>query len=228
MQNWTYALLLIGSIAVPFLRSFEPRIRFYKKWPALLGGILAMMAVYIPWDIVFTRQGVWSFNHEYVLGFFMLGLPVEEWLFFVVIPFCVMFSYEVIKYFLPRFYFPRTFLTISVLLGILFIVLAFTNTHRTYTMVVMLVAGILSLVQGVLRTHKTWLSHFYLTYAIALLPFLIVNGVLTSFPVVMYNNLENLGIRIFSIPVEDSVYLMGMMFIVTMVYERMKGRGILR
>lgn len=88
----------------------------------------------------------------------------------------------------------------------------------------MLVAGILSLAQAFLGTHKTWLSHYYITYLVTLVPFFIVNGVLTSLPVVSYNNAENFGIRLFSIPVEDTAYLMGMMLIVFMVYEKLKAR----
>lgn len=219
MQNWTYALLLIGSIAIPLIRSFEPRIRFYKKWPALFAGIAAMMFVFIPWDIAFTRQGIWSFNHEYVAGLYIAGLPLEEWLFFVVIPFCVVFTYEVIRLFLPNFRFPRAAMAISLVLGVVFLLLAWANIHRTYTLVVMLVAGILSLMQPFIGSHKTWLSHFFLTYLITLVPFFIINGVLTALPVVSYNDLENLGIRLHTIPVEDSVYLLGMMYVVNMVYE---------
>ena len=219
MQNFTYALLLIGSIAVPLIRSFEPRIRFYTKWPAMFAGIAAMMFVFIPWDIAFTRQGIWSFNHDYVTGLFLAGLPIEEWLFFVVIPFCVVFTYEVLRLFLPKLHFPRVSLAISVLLGVVLLLLAWANIDRTYTMVVMLVAGLLSLVQPFIGSNKTWLSHFFLTYLITLVPFFIINGVLTSFPVVSYNDLENLGIRLHTIPIEDSVYLLGMMYIVQMVYE---------
>lgn len=224
MEKYTYALLLLGSIAIPLIRSFETRIRFWKMWKPLFAGIIAMMAIYIPWDIAFTAQGVWSFNHEYVTGFYIFGLPIEEWLFFVVIPYCIVFSYEVLRYFFPRFVFPRAALLTTLLLGLLFVLLALLNTHRIYTFVVLLLTGVLALIQPLIRSHKSWLTHFFLTYIVILIPFFIVNGVLTAIPVVSYNDLENVGIRIFTIPVEDSVYLMGMMFITHMVYENMKGR----
>lgn len=219
MEKWTYALLLAGSIAIPLIRSFEPRIKFYTKWPALFSGIFVMMLVFIPWDIIFTQRGVWAFNHQYVSGLYLFNLPVEEWLFFVIITYCVVFTYEVIRLFFPRISFPRTAQWISIFLGIFFLLLAATHTHQLYTLVVMLVAGILALLQPVIRSHKKWLSHFYVTYLVTLIPFFIVNGVLTSFPVVTYNDLENFGIRLYSIPIEDSVYLLGMMYITFMVYK---------
>ncbi len=222
MEKYTYALLLVGSIMIPLVRSFEDKVRFHKYLVPLFAGIFIMSLVFISWDVIFTRNGVWWFAHEYVLGIYLLGLPIEEWLFFVVIPYCVMFIYEVLRYFFPHFVFPRTVFVVSLALAIAFIVIAALNTQRIYTLVVMLLTGLLLISQLGLRNHKTWLSHFFLTYLVSLIPFFIVNGVLTSRPVVSYNDLENLGIRLYTIPVEDSVYLMGMMLMVNMVYERVK------
>ncbi len=224
MEKWTYALLLAVSVAIPIVRSFEAKIRFWKKWPAMFAGIFVMMLVYIPWDIIFTQRGVWAFNHQYVSGMYIAGLPVEEWLFFVIISYCVVFTYEVIKLFLPKVSFPKTAYWMSVILGGMFLVLAAFFAHQVYTLVVMLVAGSLALMQPLIRSHKTWLTHFYLTYLVTLVPFFLVNGILTSFPVVTYNDLENFGIRLFTIPLEDSIYLLGMMYIVVMVYEKMLAR----
>lgn len=47
---------------------------------------------------------------------------------------------------------------------------------------------------------------FYRAYLVSQIPFLVVNGVLTSLPVVIYNNNENLGTRIYAIPAEDFFY----------------------
>ncbi len=226
MGHYYYILLLLASVAIPLIRSFEHRIHFRGKWPALFSGIFVMMLVFIPWDVIFTENGIWSFNHRYVMGLYIFGLPLEEWLFFIVIPYCIVFTYEVFRYFLPNLHFPKTALVLSIILGLTFLLLALFNTHRIYTFVVMNLVAALTLAQPFLNTHKTWLSHFYLTYAVILIPFLLINGALTGMftpqPVVSYNDLHNLGVRIFTIPVEDSVYLLGVMFIVQMIYEGRK------
>jgi lycopene cyclase domain-containing protein len=49
-----------------------------------------------------------------------------------------------------------------------------------------------------------------------------VNGVLTAIPIVWYNNAYNLGIRLYSIPVEDVVYSMAMLLLTITVYELLK------
>jgi lycopene cyclase domain-containing protein len=222
MEKWTYALLLTGSILIPFIRSFETRVRFYNNWGPLFAGIFIMMLVFIPWDVVFTRMEVWSFNYNYVSGLYILDLPVEEWLFFVVIPYCCVFVYEVLKYFFPKVHYPVVSFWITLLLGLFTLVLAIVHTDRIYTFIVMGLASLLLFWQLIINSHKTWLSHFYFMFLVSLIPFFIVNGILTSFPVVSYDNTENLAIRLFTIPFEDTFYFMGMMFIVIMVYEPLK------
>jgi lycopene cyclase domain-containing protein len=70
-----------------------------------------------------------------------------------------------------------------------------------------------------------WLSRFYVGYLFSFLPFLIVNGVLTSLPVVIYNNTENLGFRIGTIPVEDTFYGMLLILLNTAIYEKLKAKS---
>lgn len=72
------------------------------------------------------------------------------------------------------------------------------------------------------------MGRFYFSYLFVLIPFFIVNGILTgSFidqEVVWYNNHENLGIRIGTIPADDLFYNMLMLLMVTSIYEGLKNR----
>ena len=61
-------------------------------------------------------------------------------------------------------------------------------------------------------------------YVVHLVPFLLVNGVLTYLPIVWYNNSYNLGRRIVSIPVEDTMYSMLMLLLTISVYEGLRQR----
>ena len=67
---------------------------------------------------------------------------------------------------------------------------------------------------------------FYLSYLIILIPFTLVNGVLTGYftsePIVWYNDAENLGIRFLTIPIEDYLYYFLMYGISYVIYERLK------
>ena len=70
-----------------------------------------------------------------------------------------------------------------------------------------------------------WLNRFYVTYAVSLLPFYIVNGVLTAVPIVLYNNAENIGRRLGTIPFEDHFYSMALLVMNVGFYEYFKGRA---
>ncbi|MEP7171289.1 MAG: lycopene cyclase domain-containing protein [Bacteroidota bacterium] len=63
---------------------------------------------------------------------------------------------------------------------------------------------------------------FYRAYLASQIPFLIVNGILTSLPVVTYNNNENIGVRIYTIPIEDFFYSMLMLLMNISVMEFFK------
>ena len=45
-------------------------------------------------DSFFTKYGIWSFNDSYILGYKVCLLPVEEWMFFIFVPFACLFIYE--------------------------------------------------------------------------------------------------------------------------------------
>ena len=66
---------------------------------------------------------------------------------------------------------------------------------------------------------------FLVSYAICLIPFLIVNGFLTAIPVVLYNDAENLGIRIYTIPFEDAFYGMLLILMNIVFYEKLKSEN---
>ena len=92
-----YLWLDLGSLALPLIFSFHPKIKFYKLWPSVLPGIAAMAMVFIPWDIYFTANGFWGFNPDYLTGIEWFGLPMEEWLFFFCIPYACLFTHHVLS-----------------------------------------------------------------------------------------------------------------------------------
>lgn len=95
-----YLMVLLMSLSVPLLLSFWPPLKFYSHWRGLVASLAAVTAVFgLGWDVLAIYRGHWSFNARGIMGFYMLNLPLEEFLFFPVIAFCCLFTWEVVLYF---------------------------------------------------------------------------------------------------------------------------------
>ena len=222
-----YLWLDLGSLVLPLLFSFHPKIKFYKRWPIVLPGILVMALVFIPWDIYFTAQGFWGFNSNYLSGIQWLGLPIEEWLFFFCIPYACMFTHHVLSslvHWWPLSKKTTDWVYLIVVVGL--IMGLWYGIDQWYTATAFIYALlILGLTQN---TAPQILPTFFMSYLIILIPFFIVNGVLTGSgipePVVWYNDNQNFGVRLGTIPLEDTVYNLGMLLTVALVGHHINQR----
>ena len=87
MITYTYSLILVFTIIICFIASFDRRILFNRHFGAYMKSAVLVAIPFISWDVWFTTKGVWWFNTDYTLGLIIAGLPLEEWLFFIFIPF---------------------------------------------------------------------------------------------------------------------------------------------
>ena len=228
-MNTLYLWLNIGSISIPLIYSFHLRLQLYKKFHWLFISLMITMAVFIPWDVIFTINGIWGFNPDYFLNTKILSLPLEEWLFFICIPFaCVFTHYALLLYFPKMKLGENSSKSIAVGLMLTLVFVLIFNYDKWYTLVNFSLAIPLTLI--VLKYNPKLLQHFFLTFLVMLIPFFIVNGVLTGSwienQVVWYNNAENLGIRMGTIPVEDSIYAYSMILMSLFFFELLSSRHI--
>jgi len=223
-KNFTYLILLIASVSVPLALSFDKKVQYYKKLKYVLPAILITGVFFILWDINFTKAKIWGFHPEYNLGIDIKGLPLEEWLFFVCIPYACVFIYEVIKVYFEKYEYPNPFLVLSLFFIIGFALISYFYRHQLYTFFTFLLSAVYLGYTVFRNKFKPHITKFYFAYFVSLLPFLVVNGILTSLPVVEYNSLHILNIRILNIPVEDFSYLFLMLLMVITIYEFLKER----
>ena len=218
----TYLWVDLATVIVPFFFSFHPRIRFHRQWGALWPAALGMMGLFIPWDALFTSSGIWGFNPEHVLGFSPLGLPIEEWLFFLCIPYACLFTYHCFQVLGVKDHFGRSARGISIVLVLFLISVALFNWQRAYTCTAWTLCALWIMFTAFIQ-RAPWLGRFYFTYMVLLVPFLVVNGILTGTgldnEVVWYSDAGILGIRILTIPVEDVFYGMLMVGLTVSLYE---------
>jgi len=223
MEHFYYLGLDLFTLSFPLLRSFEPKLQYWRKWPGLFTGIAVMATVFIIWDAIFTAYGVWGFNPRYLTGPKLFHLPIEEWLFFLVVPYSCVFIYEALRYYVRRDVLGTVARPLSIALIAVLLVVGVLHIDRLYTAITFLcTAGMLALHVFVLKSP--YLGRFFLGYAVSLIPFFLMNGILTGWlldePIVWYNNAENLGIRMNTIPIEDSQYLLFFLLLTLTFYER--------
>jgi lycopene cyclase domain-containing protein len=223
----SYLLVNLFTLAGPLARSFEPRIAYWRKWKALFSAIGLTMVLFITWDAVFTHWGVWGFTPKYLVGINLINLPLEEWLFFITIPYACVFIYEVLNLFIRKDILGKASTSIAmvfILLGALMLVMFPGRLYTQSAAAVMIV--LLSINVWVLRSR--WMGRFFLAYLVSLIPFVIVNGILTGAiteePIVWYNDAENMGMRFITIPMEDFFYGMDLILLNLMLYEAFKRR----
>lgn len=222
-----YLAIDLLTILIPFLASFYAKAPFYKKWKFLWVAILVPAIIFLLWDEIFTRANVWGFNSKYVTGFYIGTLPIEEILFFVCIPYACVFTYFALNHLIERDYlFPHQELISSALI-ILLLVAGVYHVEKWYTGVTFVSLALL-LAYQMLKMRVRYMGRFYFAYFLILIPFFIVNGILTgSFlgeEVVWYNNQHTLSIRLGTIPLEDLFYAMMLILLNVGIFEWLQER----
>lgn len=226
MKSFTYLLVNLACISIPLFASFYPKKPFYREWKSFFKANILAAIIFLIWDYWFTEIGVWGFNNDYVTGIYLGVIPLEEILFFICIPFCCVFSYFAFKFLIKRNPIEKIHHVITyALIGILLFT-AIIYYNRLYTSITFFSTSFYLIY---LITKKKDLSFHYLSYLFIFPFFILSNGVLTgSFlvePIVWYNDLENLGIRLFNIPIEDTIY--GLLLILMNIegYEYFKSKA---
>ncbi len=219
----TYLLINFLTIFFPIVLSFDKRVQFFKSWKYIFPGLLITGLVFLVWDYLFTVFSVWSFNADYVTGLYILNLPIEEILFFITVPFACIFIYECLNYYIKKDWLHKLSRPISVTLIIASIASLVLFYDRVYTLITF--GFLLAALVYAEFLQKVNLGRFYMAYLVSLLPFYIVNGILTSIPIVMYNDAENMSFRVGTIPFEDHFYSMAMLLMNILLFEYFRKRG---
>ena len=72
--------------------------RVYRRPRRLLLTLLPVSAVFMAWDLYAVAAGHWSFDPAQTIGLVLPGgVPVEELLFFLVVPTCAVLAFEAVR-----------------------------------------------------------------------------------------------------------------------------------
>lgn len=210
-MEYYYLGLNIFSILCPLVLSFDKNVRYITKWKYSVISIIASFLIFLPWDLHFHKKGVWWFNEKYTLGIDVFGLPLEENLFFIAIPFACIFVLECVKHYLPnwvKFVDNKINWLWLLLFNVVTITLLIIYWDKLYSYTVFGLS--LILINCCAIFARKFIPLCLISLGFIFIPFFLINGALTGGfteePVVIYSNDFISGIRVWTIPIEDFYY----------------------
>jgi lycopene cyclase domain-containing protein len=102
MDHWQYLFVLAACLAITAPLEFFGEGVYRQPWRAVR-AVLPVAAVFVVWDAIAIAANVWTYNPRFVTGWALLGrIPIEELLFFLVIPLCGLLTYNAVNAMLKR------------------------------------------------------------------------------------------------------------------------------
>jgi lycopene cyclase domain-containing protein len=96
--RFTYLLILAACLVGTLPLEFVLHTRVYARWRRLLTALVPVVVVFGVWDVLEIRAGAWRYDPAWIVGVTLPGrLPLEELLFFVVIPTCAVLTLEAVR-----------------------------------------------------------------------------------------------------------------------------------
>ncbi|HEY2946810.1 MAG TPA: lycopene cyclase domain-containing protein [Micromonosporaceae bacterium] len=97
MRHLTYLAVLAGCLVGAAWLEPVLRVNVLRRWRRLALTVLPVGALFVGWDLAAVAAGLWSFDAGQTVGVWLPGgLPVEELLFFLVVPLCAVLGFEAV------------------------------------------------------------------------------------------------------------------------------------
>jgi lycopene cyclase domain-containing protein len=94
----TYLLLLLACVLGTLPLEIFLGVRVYRQWRRLAVAVLPVVLLFGGWDVAAIDAGWWHYDSAYLVGVNLAGrLPLEELLFFFVIPTCAVLTLEAVR-----------------------------------------------------------------------------------------------------------------------------------
>jgi lycopene cyclase domain-containing protein len=205
MRNYYYLIFNLLVILPVLVLSFTTNVKPHKHIKGLLAGYLFVSLPFAIWDVWAVSRGHWGFNPEYVLGPKLFGVPFEEFLFFITIPFALIYTWGVVKKFIGDIGVPAIMPLIAMgsisAFSIWSLIFYWDNGYTRTASIVALFTILL-----LLGTRLAYSLRFWTFQLILLGLFLIFNSVLTMLPIVTYDVNAIIGFKFGDIPIEDFLF----------------------
>jgi lycopene cyclase domain-containing protein len=213
-----YMILDIIMLAGPLILSFDKKVAFWRSWPIVIPATFMVIIVFGIWDVFKSLSGVWWFSEVYTGTIRWGGMPPGEWFFFFCVPYACIFILSCVRaYFKDHFWKPRRWPWLIVA-GV-FLIASILTWGRIYTTTVLFSVAFFIALAAIVVPKTLNSRSFWVGMGITYIPFLIFNSILTGLPVVLYDDTQNLAIRVGTIPIEDFFYSFSMLLLGMATYD---------
>jgi lycopene cyclase domain-containing protein len=98
VRHWLYLALLVGCLVGTAPLELVLRTGVYRRWRRLLLTVLPVAPLFVLWDLLGVAKHHWHYDWRYLVGVRLPGrLPLEELLFFLVVPVCAVLTLEAVR-----------------------------------------------------------------------------------------------------------------------------------
>lgn len=98
MRHFSYLLVLLGCLLAAGWLEPVLKVNVLRRWRRLLLTLVPVLVVFVLWDLAAIAAGHWTFDPEQTTGvLFPGGLPLDEVLFFLVVPVCAILGFEAVR-----------------------------------------------------------------------------------------------------------------------------------
>ncbi len=96
-RHLVYLAVLVGCLLGTLPLELVLHVRVYARWRRLLATLVPVLVVFLAWDVYAIGRHQWSYDLAQMLGVVLPGnLPLEELLFFLVVPVCAILCLEAV------------------------------------------------------------------------------------------------------------------------------------
>jgi lycopene cyclase domain-containing protein len=198
--------------------SFVTNVKPHKHIRGLLAGYLFVSFPFMVWDVWATASGHWGFNEVYVTGPYVFDVPIEEFLFFITVPFAMVYVWGVVKKYVTDHsmagILPLLAFGITAGAAVWMLVHYWNNGYTRSAAIAALVAVLFTAVSRVAYTWRFWTFQFLLLGL-----FLVFNSILTMLPIIVYSPDAIIGFKIGDIPIEDFFFNFAFFSLFLLVYN---------
>jgi len=103
LENWSYLAMLLFVVAGSWWLEFAFKIKVLRRPSLALTAIVPVSIFFLIWDAFAINQNHWDFDDNQMLGIYgPFSIPLEEYLFFFIIPLAALLTLEGVKSLLQK------------------------------------------------------------------------------------------------------------------------------